>query len=67
VGHTLLNCYRNSSLQLAFSLTEKGREVSEEFYLHRTAELASSTAQTMKQKQVVIAFRENDKARRPLP
>ena len=50
VGHTLLNRYRNSSLQLAFTLTEKGREVGKELYQQRTAELASCTAKTVKQK-----------------
>ena len=44
VGHTLLNRYRNSSLQLAFTLTEKGREAGGKLYLQRTAELATSTA-----------------------
>lgn len=56
VGHSLLNRYRNSSLQLAFTLTEKGREVGAELYLQRTAELASSTAQTVKQNQVENRF-----------
>ena len=43
VANALLNRYRNGSLQLAFTLTEKGRVVGGKLYQQRTAELANST------------------------